>query len=92
MNIKPLRNMILVDEAEQETVSAGGIIIEGARSLEPSKKAVALAVGPDVEFVKEGDTLFVEWNKGKPVTVDGKKLAMISEDHVAAILDGDSGN
>ena len=42
MNIKPTRKNILVAEIARQTVSSGGIIIEGARSINDHQMAKAL--------------------------------------------------
>ena len=60
MNIKPTRKNILVAEIARQTVSSGGIIIEGARSINDHQLAKALVIGPEVEFVKEGDELLID--------------------------------
>ena len=60
MNVKPTRKNILVAEIARQTVSSGGIIIEGARSTNDHQLAKALVIGPEVEFVKEGDELLIE--------------------------------
>ena len=87
MNVKPTRKNILVAEIARQTVSSGGIIIEGARSTNDHQMARALALGSEVEFVKEGDELLIDWAKGQPVMVDGEQRVLISEDHVIAIID-----
>ena len=86
MNIKPTRKNILVAQVARQTVSAGGIIIEGARSANDHQLAKALAIGPSVEFVKEGDELLIDWAKGNVIDVEGEQRVLISEDHVIAIM------
>ena len=87
MNVKPTRKNILVAEIARKTVSSGGIIIEGARSTNDNQTARAIAIGSEVEFVKEGDELLIDWAKGNVITVDGQQRVLISEDNVIAIID-----
>ena len=87
MNVKPTRKNILVAEIARQTVSSGGIIIEGARSTNDHQMARALSIGSEVEFVKEGDELLLDWSKGQPVMVNGEQRMLISEDHVIAVIE-----
>ena len=87
MEIKPTRKNIVIAEIARQTVSSGGIIIEGARSTNDHQMARALFIGPEVEFVKVNDELMVDWGKAQPVTIDGNQRAIISEDNVIAIID-----
>ena len=87
MNIKPTRKNILVAQVARQTVSSGGIIIEGARSTNDHQLAKALVIGPEVEFVKEGDELLIDWAKGSVIDVEGEQRVLISEDNVIAIID-----
>ena len=87
MEIKPTRKNIVIAEIARQTVSSGGIIIEGARSTNDHQMARALSIGPEVEFVKVNDELMVDWGKAQPVTIDGNQRAIISEDNVIAIID-----
>ncbi len=87
MEIKPTRKNILIAEIARETKSVGGIIIEGARSTNDHQMARALAIGPEVEFVKVDDELLVDWAKGAVISVDGVQRVLISEDNVIAIID-----
>ena len=49
--------------------------------------ARALAIGSEVEFVKVGDELLVDWAKGAVINLDGQQRVLISEDNVIAVID-----
>ena len=87
MDIKPTRKNILIAEIARQSTSAGGIIIEGARSTNDHQMARALAIGSEVEFVKVGDELLVDWAKGAVINLDGQQRVLISEDNVIAVID-----
>ena len=87
MNIKPTRKNILVAQIARQTTSAGGIIIEGARSTNDHQLARALAIGPEVEFVKEGDELLIDWAKGNVIDVEGEQRVLINEIYVIGIVE-----
>lgn len=83
--MKLLRNNVLVTQAQHEEVSTGGIILTG--SIESGvKPAVVLEVGPDVIGVGEGDKVYLHWNKGMAITHEGEQAAIISEEHIEAVI------
>ena len=86
MNVKPTRKNVLVAENKIEYKSDAGLIIE-AGSASDSKTGTVLAVGPEVTMVNVGDVIYLEWNKGKIVVVDGAQRVMISEDNIVGVLE-----
>lgn len=87
MELKPLKNFVLIAEVKMETKSEAGIILEKAASAANSNAGKVLAVGPDVKEVAVGDTVYLEWAKGAPVKVDGAQRVMIKEEFIAAVLE-----
>lgn len=64
MNIKPLRDNLIVIKEDKDMTTAAGIILQ--RSDE-ADKAQVVAIGPDVVEVKEGDSLLINWSKAQLV-------------------------
>jgi co-chaperonin GroES (HSP10) len=62
MNIRTLGSNIAVTRIAASKETASGIILE--RTDEPDKALVEV-IGPDVEEVKVGDVLLVNWNEAK---------------------------
>jgi len=85
MAFKPLGKNILCDEDKAESKTESGIIIQG--DSHQSRTATVIVVGPDVEFVKQGDTIVGEWHEAKRTVVGENEAIIISEDHVLAIID-----
>jgi co-chaperonin GroES (HSP10) len=83
--IKPFGKKILVTEKENENVTVSGIVLSGKTG--ETTAAVILEVGPDVTEVKVGDVVYLEWGKGHPVKVDGKMMAIIDEQYIAAVVE-----
>lgn len=83
--MKPLKNNILVvDTGEDTKTTSSGIILQ--TDVETgSKPGFVLAVGPDVEAIKVQDKIALEWNKGLPITLEGEKAILISEEFVKAV-------
>ena len=86
MIIKPLRDNVLIAEGKKDTVTDSGIILDG-RGLGNTTPGIVVAIGPDVQEVKVGDTVYLDWSKSKPVTVNGAQRVMISECEIIAVLE-----
>ena len=95
MNVKPLGDRILVERIEQESKTAGGIIIPDNAKEKP-KQAKVLAVGPGAKDengkriamdVSVGDiVLFTQW-AGSEIKVDGKDFLVLKESDVIGIIE-----
>lgn len=91
----PLHDHVLVRRTEEETKTAGGIIIPDTAKEKPSQ-GVVISVGPgsrndDGSFVsmsvKEGDTvLFKKW-AGTEVKVDGEDYIIIKEAEILGVFE-----
>ena len=96
MKIRPLHDRVVVRRKEEETKSAGGIVLPGKAAEKPSQGEV-LAVGTgrildngDVRAlaVKVGDTVVFGQYAGSTVKIDGEELLIMSENEIFGILQG----
>jgi len=96
ITLKPLGNRVVVEPQEQEEITAGGIVLPETAKEKPQKGTV-LSVGPgerDDEGkyipmdVKEGDTVLFAKYAGTEIKVDGKKLLILRESDLLAIVLG----
>jgi chaperonin GroES len=96
MKIRPLHDRVVVRRQEEETKSAGGIVLPGKAAERPSQGKV-LAVGGgrildngDVRpvGVKEGDTVVFGQYAGNTVKIDGEELLIMSETEIFGVLEG----
>ena len=80
MNIRPLQDRVVVRRKEEETKSAGGIVLPGSAAEKPSRGEV-LAVGPGKKKedgslmpvdLKVGDKILFGQYSGSTVKVDGE--------------------
>lgn len=94
MQVRPLQDRVLVERLEEETKTAGGIIIPDNNKEKPAQGKV-IATGPghrnqDGTFaalgVKEGETILFGKYAGTEVKVDGKELLVMREDDILAVL------
>ncbi len=81
---------------EEETTSAGGIVLPDSATEKPSQGEV-LAVGPgkvnengDVRpmDVKAGDKIIFGQYSGSTVKIDGEELLILSENEIFGVLEG----
>ncbi|KEI34998.1 MULTISPECIES: co-chaperone GroES [Allofrancisella] len=94
MNIRPLQDRVLVRRAEEETKSAGGIILTGSAQEKPSQgEVVAVGNGKKLESgatqpmdVKVGDKVLFGKYSGSEVKVGDETLLMMSEDDIMGII------
>jgi chaperonin GroES len=96
MNIRPLHDRVIVRRMEEETRSAGGIVIPDSATEKPSRGEVLsvgngkIAENGDVRplDVKVGDTVLFGKYSGTEVKVDAEELLVMREDDIMAVLEG----
>lgn len=95
MNIKPLHDKVLLKRVDEETKTAGGIIIPDTAKEKPSEGVVeAIGNGFRAEdgkilpmTVKVGDhVLFGKW-AGTEIKVNGETHLIIKESDILAIVE-----
>jgi chaperonin GroES len=95
MKIRPLHDRVIVKRVEEETTTAGGIVLPGSAAEKPSQ-GVVLAVGNgkvldngDVRplDVKVGDKVLFGKYAGNEVKVDGEELIVMREEDIMGVLD-----
>ena len=95
ISIKPLGSRLVVEPIEEEEVTSGGIVLPETAKEKPQKGTV-LAIGPGDRNdkgeripmdVKVGDKVLYAKYAGTEVKYDGKKLLILRESDVLAILE-----
>ena len=89
INVKPLADRVLVEAAEAETKTAGGIIIPDTAKEKPMRgKIVAVGNGKKDEplTVKVGDTVLYGKYAGTELQLDGKEYLIMRESDIYAII------
>jgi chaperonin GroES len=94
MNIRPLQDRVVVRRTEEETRSAGGIVIPDSAAEKPSQGEV-IAVGPGKKLdngsvqevdLKAGDKILFGQYSGSTVKVDGEELLIMNESEVFGVI------
>ena len=96
MKFRPLGDRVVVKRVQEETKTAGGIIIPDTAQEKPQEGEV-VSVGPGARDekgeriapeVKAGDRiLFGKWS-GTEVKVDGQDLLIMKESDIMGVLEG----
>ena len=96
LKLKPLGGRVIVEPIEQEEMTAGGIILPETAKEKPQEGKI-LATGPgdrkeDGERipmeVQVGDKVLYAKYSGTEVKMDGKKLLILRESDILAVIDG----
>jgi chaperonin GroES len=99
MKFRPLQDRVVVRRLEEETKTAGGIIIPDTAKEKPMQGEV-IAIGPGGRDekgnltpmgVKAGDrVLFGKWS-GTEVKIDGEELVIMKEADIMGVIEDTGG-
>jgi chaperonin GroES len=96
VNMKPLGSRVVVEPIEQEEVLPSGLVLPETAKEKPQKGTV-LSVGPGdrdddgkriAMDVKVGDVVLYAKYSGTEIKLDGKKLLILRESDLLAIVEG----
>ncbi|KAA1150115.1 co-chaperone GroES [Pseudoalteromonas fuliginea] len=94
MNIRPLQDRVIVKRLEEETKSAGGIVLTGS-AAEKSTRGEVVAVGNGRVLdngnvraleVKAGDTVLFGSYVEKVEKIEGQEYLIMREDNILGIV------
>jgi chaperonin GroES len=95
MNIKPIRDRILVKPEDKESVTASGIFIPDNAAEKPAKgKVLSVGTGRVTNegnvipmVIKEGDTVLYGKFSGQTVKISEIEHLILTEDDVMAVVE-----
>jgi len=96
MKIRPLQDRVVVRRKEEETKSAGGIVLPGSAAEKPAQGEV-LAVGPGRIMdngekrpvdIKVGDTVVFGKYASNTIKIDNEELLILSENEIYGVIEG----
>ncbi len=95
MKVRPLHDRVIVRRMEEETTSAGGIVIPDSATEKPSQgEVIAVGKGKIADNgnvmpldVKTGDKVLFGKYSGNEVKVDGEELLVMREDDIMAVIE-----
>ena len=96
MKIRPLHDRVVVRRSEEETKTAGGIVLPGSAEEKPNT-GVVVSVGTGRVLdngevrplaLKEGDkVVFGPYSGNNTIKVDGEDLLIMSETEIFGVLE-----
>jgi chaperonin GroES len=96
MNIRPLQDRVIVKRMEEETTSAGGIVLPDSATEKPIRGEV-LAVGPGKILdsgekrpldISVGDTVLFGKYSGTEIKIDDEELLVMREEDIMGVIEG----
>ncbi len=95
MKMRPLHDRVVIRRVDEESKTAGGILLPGNAAEKPSQGEV-IAVGKGVSLengelrpldVKAGDKVLFGQYSGSTVKIDGQEYLIMKESEIFAILE-----
>ena len=94
MNVRPLRDRVLVTRLEEQEQRVGGIIIPDTAKEKPQQgKVVAVGKGKVEKDgkvtpldVKEGDTVLFGKYSGQEIKIDGEEYLIMREEEILGVV------
>jgi chaperonin GroES len=95
MNIRPLHDRVVVRRLEEESTSAGGIVLPDSAAEKPSQgEVLAIGTGKILDNgevrpldVSVGDTVIFGQYGGSTVKIDGEELLILNESEIFGVLE-----
>lgn len=95
MKIRPLHDRVVVRRMEEETTSAGGIVIPDSATEKPAQgEIIAVGNGKITDSgsvhaldVKVGDKVMFGKFAGTEIKVDGEELLVMREEDIMAVVE-----
>ena len=96
MKIRPLHDRVVVKRMEEETTSAGGIVIPDSATEKPMRGEIVSVGNGKVSDngdvrpldVKAGDQVLFGKYSGTEIKIDGEDLLVMREDDIMGIFEG----
>jgi len=96
MNVRPLRDRVLVKRLEEQEQKVGGIIIPDTAKEKPQQgKIIAVGTGRVNDEgkvipldVKAGDTVLFGKYSGTEIKLDGTEYLIVREEEILGIIEG----
>ena len=95
MKIRPLQDRVVVRRTEEETTTAGGIVLPDSATEKPAQgEVVAVGSGRILDTgdnrpvdVKVGDTVVFGKYSSNTVKIDGEELLILNESEIYGVVE-----
>ena len=96
MKLRPLHDRVVIRRSEEESKTAGGIVLPGSAAEKPNRGEI-LAVGTGTVVAVSGDNapavkvgdkvVFGPYSGSNTIKVDGEDLLVMSESEILAVVE-----
>ena len=96
MKLRPLHDRVVIRRSEEETKTAGGIVLPGSAAEKPNQgEIIAVGTGRVLDnstvqaiAVKVGDkVVFGPYSGSNAIKIDGEELLVMSESEILAVVE-----
>ncbi|MDB6061796.1 MAG: Co-chaperonin GroES [Verrucomicrobiaceae bacterium] len=95
MKIRPLYDRVVVRRKEEETKTAGGIVLPGSAKEKPNQgEVIAVGHGKLLDSgelrpvsLKAGDQIIFGQYSGNTIKIDGEELIILSETEIFGVIE-----
>ena len=96
MNIRPLHDRVVIRRMEEETKTAGGIVLPGTAAEKPNQgEIVAVGTGKPLDSgevramsVSVGNkVVFGQYSGSNTIKVDGEELLIMNESEILGVIE-----
>jgi len=96
MNIRPLQDRVVIRRMEEETKTAGGIVLPGSAAEKPNQGEIfAVGTGKPLDngdvramSVSVGDkVVFGQYSGSNTIKVDGEELLIMNESEILGVIE-----
>lgn len=85
--IKPIEDRIVVLCDAPTTMTAGGLYIPDEAKEQKTQRGRVIAVGPDVEYINEGEVVIFGKYAGTDILVDNISYLILKLDEVLCVVE-----
>jgi co-chaperonin GroES (HSP10) len=84
--LKPLRNKVILELIEKETVSPGGIVLSKADPTEANRGRV-VTIGSEVTEIDVGMEVLPNWNAAQKTKFENETFYIIDEEQIVLVFE-----
>jgi chaperonin GroES len=86
MKLVPIKSKIILKMVEKEKSTESGIVLLSGDPNAPTEGEV-IAIAEDIDCVKVGDHVLVNWNQAVRTKVDNEQFFIVKEDAIIAVFE-----
>lgn len=86
MKLITLKDNVAVVRLKSKLETDSGIIIQSEKSVS-ADRAKVITIGPEVDVVKVGDTILIDWSKVRQMMIENNPVFVLSQKDITAVYE-----